>query len=278
MKIAVGIKWVADLDSVDVDPLSGRIDESRLLYVLDPAAESALATALVLAKPADVSVYSVGDAHADAALRVALAAGVGSAIRLEGDARPALTASLLARAMQADGPFDLVLVGARSSDHASGEVPGLLAESLGLPLVTDATSLTRDGESWRSERELDRGTRELVSVRGPAVIGLSAGIARLGTASLPNLLKAKGATIVVRAGGAGPLATDPIVLERTELPVRPRVRPVRGPEGTPAERLATVTGGAAGTKTRGRLMEGPPGEMADAIMTFLRERGFLGGS
>ena len=285
LKIAVGLKWVADLDSVDVDPISGAVDGSRLLFLLDPGAESALATALKLANGgADVTVYAVGGAEMDQALRKAIAAGVTRAYRLEDEARPAVTAAQLARAIQADGPFDLVLLGTRSFDRGSGEVPSLLANELGWPVVTDVDKLEPTGgggdagaHTWETVRETERGTKEIVRVQGPVVLALQPDVARLGTASLPNFMRAEKATIEVRADAVRPLTTDPEILERTELPLRPRTLSTRArpPHGTPDQRLAAITGGAAGTRTRGKLIEAAPAEAAEAIVTFLRERRLL---
>ncbi len=282
LKIAVGLKWVADLDSVDVDPISGAVDASRLLFVLDPGAESALATALGLASgDGEVTVYTVGGAEMDPALRVALAAGVTRAYRLADEARPALTAAQLARAIEADGPFDVVLLGTRSFDRGSGEVPSLLANELGWPVVTDVdqlkTAADGAGRSWEAVRETERGAKEIVVVTGPAVFALQPDVARLPTASLPNFMNAQQAKLVVRETEMAPLATDPTLVERTLLPQRPRTLSTRArpPVGTPDQRLAAITGGAAGSRTRGKMVEGTPAEAAEAIVTFLRERHLL---
>ena len=282
LKIAVGLKWVADLDSVDVDPISGAVDQSRLLFLLDPGAESALATALKL--DAEVTVYTVGGAEMEPALRVALAAGVTRAFRLTDEARPAVTAAQLARAIEADGPFDLVLLGTRSFDRGSGEVPSLLANELGWPVVTDVEQLKTAGatavtaeRSWEAVRETERGAKEIVAVTGPAVFALQPDVARLATASLPDFIKAQQAKLEVRENEMAPLATDPSIVERTLLPLRPRTLSTRArpPVGTPDQRLAAITGGAAGTRTRGKMVEGTPAEAAEAIVTFLRERHLL---
>jgi electron transfer flavoprotein beta subunit len=228
LKIAVGLKWVADLDSVDVDPISGAVDASRLLFLLDPGAESALATALRLVPGGgEVTVYTVGGAEMDPCLRVALAAGVTRAFRLEDEARPAVTAAQLARAIQTDGPFDLVLTGTRSFDRGSAEVPSLLANELGWPVVTDVESArfvagaAPGSGSWETVRETERGAKEVVQVTGPAVIALQPDAARLGTASLPSFMAAQSAVLTVRQDEVTPLDTDPVILERTLLPLRP---------------------------------------------------------
>ncbi|MGB2680477.1 MAG: electron transfer flavoprotein subunit beta, partial [Candidatus Competibacter sp.] len=77
MHIAVCLKHVPDPSTVEVDPLTGLIAEDRVLYMLNPADESALELALRL-RPAggQVTALSVGPQEADTLLREALAAGV----------------------------------------------------------------------------------------------------------------------------------------------------------------------------------------------------------
>ena len=76
MHIAVCLKYVPDPSTVEVDPLTGAIDEGRMLYMINPADESALELALRLRPPhGAVTALSVGPAEADALLRDALAAG-----------------------------------------------------------------------------------------------------------------------------------------------------------------------------------------------------------
>ena len=47
MRIAVCLKYVPDPGTIEVDPLTGAIDAGRMLYILNPADESALELALL---------------------------------------------------------------------------------------------------------------------------------------------------------------------------------------------------------------------------------------
>lgn len=285
MRIAVCLKHVPDPATVEVDPLTGAIDESRLLYITNAADESALEMALRLRSETDtVSAFTVGPARTDAVLRTALAAGADATLRLWDEARtatePSITATLLAAALRADSLPDLVLCGARSADRGSGLVPTLIGEFLGWPVVTDVTHFAVHGSSVRAQRRLDRGAREEVEVTLPVVLALESGIARLRHASLPRLIMAQRATIPVRHPAdlglsAANLRHPAPVVQATRPPV-PRPRTIFMPDSThlPHERIDEILSAGVTTKS-GQLLDGPPDQMAAAILAFLREHGFL---
>jgi electron transfer flavoprotein beta subunit len=282
MKIAVCLKYVHDPSTVEVDPISGAIDTRRLLYRLDLAGESALELALCLGGDAVLSL-TVGPPAADAAARAALAAGASRAQRLWDDTRdetePFATALLLTAALRAEELPDLVLCGARSADRGSGQVPALLAEHLGWPAVVDVTRLQVEAGRALLERRLDRGAREEVEVMLPAVLGIEPGLARLRHASLPRLMAAQRATIEVRSPAELGLATDapaaPAPLRSAALPPRPRPRPIFTPDSAqPAyERIGQILAAGVSRKS-GRVMAGPPEQLAAEALAFLRANGF----
>ncbi|MCS6882683.1 MAG: hypothetical protein RMK84_17975 [Oscillochloridaceae bacterium] len=285
MRIAVCLKHVPDPATVEVDPLTAALDTRRLLYIAGPADTAALEVALRLAgAEGHVSALCVGPPAADAVLRQALAAGAAEARRLWAPflplQSPAQTALLLAAALQRGETPDLVLCGARSSDHGSGQVPALLAEFLDWPVVCDVTRITLEGDVARVQRRLDRGAREELEVRLPAVLAVEAGIARLRHASLTGLMRAERAAIPV--SDLDDLALEPSDLAfpaptaRMVTPPRPRTRPIFTPDSTrPAhERIAQIIS-AGVTRKSGKVLEGPPDQMADVVVEFLRERGFI---
>ncbi len=285
MHIAVCLKHVPDQATVEVDPLTGAIDERRLLYVTNPADEAALELALRLRSNADtLRALTVGPSRADAVLRAALAVGADHVLRVWDERRaettPAMTAMLLAAALRADGLPDLILCGTRSTDQGSGQVPALLGEYLGWPAVTDVTRVeTREGGALL-QRRLDRGAREEVDVALPAVLALDPGIARLRYASLPGLMAAQRATVPIRGpADLGLAAADlyfPTPALRAVLPPRPRPRTIFTPDSArpPHERIGQILS-AGVTRKSGQILEGAPDQMAAAIVDFLRERGFV---
>ena len=82
------------------------------------------------------------------------------------------TARALAAALDARGPFDLVLVGRNSLDGETGQVGPELAELLGLPFAGGVQALEDAGGFLRLELEHDDGTQE-VEVDLPAVLSVA---------------------------------------------------------------------------------------------------------
>ncbi|MCG8350451.1 MAG: electron transfer flavoprotein subunit beta/FixA family protein [Chloroflexales bacterium] len=285
MRIVVCLKQVPDPMTVEVDPITGAIDHSRLLYMLNPADAAALEIALQLrGDTGTILALAVGPPQAEAVLREALAVGVDRVLRLWdaicSETNPFLTARLLAAALQIEGLPDVILCGARSVDRGSGHVPALLGEYLGWPVVTDITQLGVQPAVARVQRRLERGAREEGEVTLPTVLSFDVGIARLRHASLPGLMSAQRAAIPVRTPADLVLtAADlhaPTVIRQAELPPRPRVHTMFIPDSTlpPHERVSQILS-AGVTRKSGKMLEGPPDQMAAAIIAFLRERGFL---
>jgi len=284
MRIAVCLKQVPDPATVEIDPLTGKLDHSRLLYIMNPADAAALELALGLCgATGQVLACTVGPARAETVLREALAAGADRVLRLAeppGTAAPAVTARLLAAALRREELPDLLLCGTRSADRGSGQVPALLGACLGWPVVTDVTQLELSGSVARVQRRRDRGAREVGDIHLPAVLAIEPGTARLRHAGLPGLLAAQRAEIPVYQSTDLQLAPADLrvamPLRQTTIPPRPRSRTIFTPETVlPAhERIGQILSAGVTRKT-GQMLEGPPDQIATAIIAFLRERGFL---
>ena len=286
MHIAVCLKHVPDPSTVEVDPLTGVIDDGRVLYMLNPADESALELALRL-RPADgkVTALSIGPADAEALLREALAAGVDRAVRVWdaslGPIKPVITSILLAAALRATGVPDLVLCGGHSADRGSGTVPALLAEHLGWPAITDVTQFELVSGRALIQRRLARGARAESEVLLPAVLGLDLDRIRLRQASLPKLMRAKHATIPLYGLDALDLSPQdlhfPAMTLHEVMPPRPRARVMFTPDPAASveERVAQILSAGVAGKAGQILEGGTPEQQADAIIDFLRQHGFL---
>lgn len=285
MHITVCLKYVTDPSTIEVDPITGAIDEVRTLYITNLADETALEMALRLCpESGTVKTLTVGDKAAERVLRDALAVGADSACRLWDDAftetHPAMTARLMAAAMRTSQRLpDLILCGARSVDRSTGKVPALLGENLDWPVITDVTAVEIQGDCAHVQRRLARGARAESEVRLPAVLGLEPSI-HLRQASLPGSMAAKRAEIPVRQLVDLGLSLQDLDFPRATLygvmPPRPRPREIFIPDShlAPEERISQIMS-AGVTGKSGQVLEGPPEAMADAIITFLEERGFL---
>jgi electron transfer flavoprotein beta subunit len=287
MRIAVCLKFVPDPTTIEVDPLTGVIDPVRTLYMMNLDDAAALEMALRLRGDSGrVQALTVGAAESEAVLRDALAVGADTVVRLWDDShaftKPSVTSTLLAGCLSLQDELpDLILCGARSLDRWAGKVPALLGESLKLPVVTDVTRLDIQGDHALVQRRLARGARSESEVLLPAVLGLGAGVARLRHASLPALMRAKAAKIPVRnLADLGLSVQDlqfPAVTLREVMPPAPRPRAIFMPDPNlpPHERAAQIMSAGVAEKSGRILEDGSPEQMADAIIDFLRTRGFL---
>jgi electron transfer flavoprotein alpha subunit len=147
MDLAVLLKAVPEGESLALDASHRRIDRTLSPLRLNPFDARALQVARTLRRPGEtITALCMGPPPAEVVLREALAAGVDRAILVSdpglvgSDAQ--VTARVLHRALAAIDP-GLVLLGARSSDAETGQVPPELAGLLGWPLVASARSVQR---------------------------------------------------------------------------------------------------------------------------------------
>ena len=122
----------------------------------------------------EVVVFTMGPPSAEDALREMLACGATRGVHLcdpaFAGADTLATARALAAAVQAEGPFDLILVGVNSLDADTGQVGPELAELLDLPFAAAVRELEVADGSFRARLELDNGYAE---VEGPLPAVLS---------------------------------------------------------------------------------------------------------
>jgi len=169
VKIVVTVKLVPDTSADKrIDPATKRLVRSGVETVLNPFDEYAIEAALQLRdKRADgstVTIFSMTPETGKEIVRKALAMGADDAVMLSD---PALagsdvwaTAYAIAHGIKAAG-FDLILTGTQSTDATSGDVPGMIAEFLGIPALTYAREISLDGTTVRVKRETETGYQTL---------------------------------------------------------------------------------------------------------------------
>ena len=202
----------------------------------------------------------------------------------------------VSRGVSLPPPFmpDLVLCGDVSSDWASGTVGPALAEMLEFPqitgvmqlkvvnLQTDATNKTDNSQNTilQVTRRLERGYRELLEVQPPLLITVTSDLNEPRYPSLPAHMGALRAKIPLLdpqtfLGESRQYESDETTLLEMHTP-RPRPRRIAAPDShhSAFERIGEiVSGGAIGRQTR--LVEGPPEELAKALVEFLKSKGFV---
>ena len=178
MKIVVLVKQVPEPTatwqySPDLTLDRGSV-ESRLSELDEYAVEQAVRL-VENGLPATITFVTMGPADAAEGLRKALAMGGDDAIHIQDDGlhgSDALATSLvLAKAVETIG-YDLVVCGMASTDAEMSVVPAMVAERLGVPQLTFASSLSVADGSVTIEREGDGETQEVVASL-PAVVSVT---------------------------------------------------------------------------------------------------------
>lgn len=253
--IAACIKWIGD-------PIASGIsaaDEAAIEMALRHGA--AIGTSVI--------AVTVGPVAADAGLRVAVACGVRTAIRVDapGTLDSAAVASALAPVV---AHSEAVWCGDYSADRGTGSVPAFLAallqrqQALGIVAAELGTPL-------RVTRRLDGGRRERLRITGPAVISVEGAIARLRRAGLRPALDALTSEVLPYGTNVVPTDnTSPVVTR----PFRPRPLALPAPRGSTLERVHMLLE-ATTTVHQGETVEAEPSEAADRIIAALQRWGYL---
>ncbi len=258
-----------------VEPLSGQVtvdDRGATISAPDAAAlEVALRVGEAWGVP--VHAYSVGGTGSEVVLAEARAVGVDRAVHIVGDddAPADRVAAALAARIGTDGRA-FVVAGVHGSDIASAAVPACVAHHLGAEQALGTIGVEPGGPG-RCEvvRRLDRGARERLVVRAPAVVSVEGSVARLRRAGLRAVLAADHAGIE-RVRPEPPVG--PETSARTPRPWRPRTRVVAGPGGSTAlERIRDLTG-VASDEHQVRTVELDPAAAAELIIDELGSFGF----
>ena len=107
----------------------------------------------------EVVVFTMGPPSAEDALREMLACGATRAVHLcdlaFAGADTLATARVLAKAIEAEGQFDLVLAGLNSLDADTGQVPAQVAEFLGLPFAPGIRDIEVTNDRFTARLETD---------------------------------------------------------------------------------------------------------------------------
>jgi electron transfer flavoprotein beta subunit len=247
VKIAVCVKQVPDTETrIRIAPDGKSIVESDVNWIVSPYDEFAIEEALKIkeARGGEVVLVTLGPDRAQSALRSGLAMGADSAIHLKDplfdQADTSGTAWALASALKPMGP-DLVLMGQQGVGGDNAQVPGLVAEILDLPQVTNVVKVEiQDGKAV-VEREIE-GAHETWDVTLPAVLSAQKGLNEPRYASLKGIMAAK--KKVIETKGAADLSlTAEQLAPRTKIvalelpPSRSAVKMIAGDADTQVKEL-----------------------------------------
>ncbi len=177
LRVAILIKQVPLVDGNN-EPMKlghdGRLERSGIELEINPFCRRAITKGIELGAGGGRSlVLTLGPASAEDSLREAIAAGASDAVLISdpafGGSDTLATSHALAAALEAEGPFDLILAGLYSVDADTGQVAPELAELLGLPFVSGVREIELRGERLVLDCEPRRrnAARRALAPRGP---------------------------------------------------------------------------------------------------------------
>lgn len=199
MNIVVLMKQVPDTAAlIQIDEAGTGIRTEDVKWVINPYDELAIEEAVRirerLGKDAvTVTVLSIGPESAAASIRTAFAMGADRGILLNDPAllgaNPLTAGKALAEALRVI-PFDLILAGHRAVDDDCGFVPAVVAERLGIPLLSMVVREEIDGETIRCEHALQDGNVH-TEADLPVLLTTQRGLNEPRLATMLTILKAK---------------------------------------------------------------------------------------
>ncbi|MEO0124351.1 MAG: electron transfer flavoprotein subunit beta/FixA family protein [candidate division WOR-3 bacterium] len=256
MNIIVCIKRVPQTAEADVkiDSSGKDIIKERLAFDMNESDSYALEEAILLKEKygGSVTVISFGYPDTEDTLRIALAKGGDSAIRIKaeemGETDGYKTAKVLSSVIKGLN-YDLVLTGCMATDDGYSMVGQTLAELLGIPHATLVTKLEVSDKKLQVHRELEGGLLEHLELSLPALVTIQTGINTPRFASLIAIRRA--ASKEIKTIGKSELPSDidtHSILEELFLP----------PVGKRAE-----------------ILTGSADEVATKIAGIIKEKGLL---
>ncbi len=180
MKVVVLIKQTPDTAELPkVTATEVQSGALKATMVINPWDEFAAEEAILLADRfgAETLAISLGAPSAVDALKHALAMGIGAATLVDNrsvqDGDLWTVAAILAAAVKAQGPVDLVLAGKQSVDDNSGVTFVGVATELGYGVLTNVVKIVDIADGKVIAERLVEGGQETVESRLPVVISVS---------------------------------------------------------------------------------------------------------
>lgn len=197
MKIYVCVKHVPDTAArISLKDETSYEDAVAIKFVMNPYDEYGVEEAVELAKANDgeVIVVTIGKAAAIASLRAALAMGANRGIHVQTDQQfldSAVVSQALKKAIEQDGQADLIFAGKQSVDNEGLQTQYRLAAEMDMAVVNGVVALSVEGDKAKVEREIGEGSREVLELSLPCVIGATKGLNTPRYPKLPDIMKAK---------------------------------------------------------------------------------------
>jgi len=195
MNIYVCVKHVPDSAARITITGKNQIDES-VTFLMNPYDEHAIEEAARLKAQvveAEVIAISLGKADAANTIQSALAMGADRGILVTTDKQPdsLVTARALKAAIEQDGRPDIIFTGKESIDSEGFQTMFRLAAAMDMPAASGVESFALAQGRVRVECDLEAGTRSVIEMPLPCVIGCGKGLNKPSYPTLPAIIKAR---------------------------------------------------------------------------------------
>jgi|TARA_B100000767_G_scaffold78044_1_gene74706 electron transfer flavoprotein beta subunit len=189
MNILVCISNVPDTTSkINFTENNKSFDTNGVQFIINPNDEFGLTRAIWFQQKnkASVTVVTVGDISCETILRKCLAIGANKAIRINTNPTDGYAVAEELKNLCKKETYDLIICGRESIDYNGGMVPGMLAQMLEIPFLTNCMSIDIDGQDVKAKREIDGGIESIISSM-PIVIGAQKGLVEESDLIIPNM-------------------------------------------------------------------------------------------
>jgi electron transfer flavoprotein beta subunit len=198
MNILICIKQVPDMESkFKINADKNWYDRTDLAWRMNEYDEYAVEQGVRLKEQvgdAHLTVLCIGPDQVKETMKKALAMGCDSGVHIADDdahkREPIEIASMIA-GFAKDKNFDIIFTGMQSQDRGSAQVGVMIAELLAIAAVTTIVGFAFDNGTINVKRELEGGTKALVSTTMPVVLTCQLGLNTPRYPTLPNIMKAK---------------------------------------------------------------------------------------
>lgn len=200
MKIIVCIKQIKYIYAqTGTDPKQNFIGSDDIVRLINPLDESAVEEALRIKekhKDTEILIISLGDRFVEEGLRKCLSMGADKAIHVYVENCEKMdswvTAAILAYSIR-DLHYELIFCGKESVDDQCGLVGPYIAAILKIPYIPGIIKFEMDGARGKAlvHRALERGNREIMACKVPALFTIGKGMNIPRYPNLPGILKAE---------------------------------------------------------------------------------------
>jgi electron transfer flavoprotein beta subunit len=254
MRIVVPIKQTPDLvEELELNSDGTDVDREFLKFVLSEWDDQAIEEALLVkeASGGEVIVVGFGDPDVELSLYTALAKGADRAVNLTGLGEGWIDSHTRAAALAGwlEGQeVDLVMAGVQAVDDLDGQLPPLLAATLGWPHVGVVIGVEGKDNTVVVNQEFGGGKSTRLELQLPGVIGVQAARQPPRYASITRIRQAQQAGGIEEVEVSKPGADAGITIRRLFAPEK--------------------TGHA-------EMLTGSPEDVADRILDLIRSKGLL---